>query len=395
MGIQMVSNLPRIMIPESSYDVAIAGGGLAGLSAAIRLAQAGHKVILLEKEQYPFHKVCGEYISLESWDYLKRLGLDLESMNLPIINRLIITAPGGNSFSTRLPLGGFGISRFLLDQKLAEIARKNGVIVLEKTKMTDVIYHENIFSITVTENGETQIIEARLCLAASGKRSNLDLKWKRDFLKKTDPKLDNYVGIKYHIQTDWPADLIGLHNFENGYCGISKIEENKFCLCYMTHADNLKKAGNNISQLEKNILHRNPHLEIIFTTSKVCEGFPITISQISFCKKKQVENHILMTGDAAGMITPLCGNGMSIALHTGKIAAGLTTEFLQEKISADQLEKKYAKAWQENFGNRLQTGRRLQQFFGSTRRSEIFVRTFKTFPFLARPLIKMTHGKSF
>jgi flavin-dependent dehydrogenase len=86
---------------------------------------------------------------------------------------------------------------------------------------------------------------------------------------------------------------------------------------------------------------------------------------------------------------------MSIALHTGKIAAGLAIEFLNQKISADQLERDYAKAWKENFGNRLQTGRRLQQFFGSTRRSEIFIRTFKTFPFLARPLIKMTHGKSY
>ncbi len=40
---------------------------------------------------------------------------------------------------------------------------------------------------------------------------------------------------------------------------------------------------------------------------------PVTISQISFEKKSQVENHVLMLGDAAGMITPLCGNGMSMA----------------------------------------------------------------------------------
>src|SRR5436189_4662206 len=65
------------------YDVAIVGGGLAGLALSVQLAKNSHKIILLEKEQYPFHKVCGEYISLESWNFLVSLGLDLATMNLP------------------------------------------------------------------------------------------------------------------------------------------------------------------------------------------------------------------------------------------------------------------------------------------------------------------------
>ena len=130
--------------------------------------------------------------------------------------------------------------------------------------------------------------------------------------------MENYVGIKYHIRTDWEENVIGLHNFENGYCGISKIEEDKYCLCYMTMAENLKKSNNNISQLEENLLYRNQHLKKIFLNSEKVESFPVTISQINFNKKTQIENGILMLGDSAGMITPLCGNGMSIALHTGK-----------------------------------------------------------------------------
>lgn len=59
------------------YDIAITGGGLAGLSLAILQAKAGNSVVLFEKNSYPFHRVCGEYISLESWDFLESLGLPL------------------------------------------------------------------------------------------------------------------------------------------------------------------------------------------------------------------------------------------------------------------------------------------------------------------------------
>ena len=58
------------MTNDKIYDIAVVGGGLAGLSLSIQLAKAGYDVILFEKEKYPFHKVCGEYISLESWNFI-------------------------------------------------------------------------------------------------------------------------------------------------------------------------------------------------------------------------------------------------------------------------------------------------------------------------------------
>src|ERR1700761_3162787 len=116
------------MRPDSgSYDVIIAGGGLAGLALSIQLARAGYSVALREKETYPYHKVCGEYISLESWNFLEELGLPLSDWNLPIIRQLLISAPNGRSIEHELPLGGFGISRYKLDSALAGIARAEGV----------------------------------------------------------------------------------------------------------------------------------------------------------------------------------------------------------------------------------------------------------------------------
>ena len=79
------------MQDDTTYDLAIAGGGLAGLALSIQIAKAGYRVVLFEKEQYPFHRVCGEYISLESWNFLHHLGVDLPSLNVSHIKRLQVS----------------------------------------------------------------------------------------------------------------------------------------------------------------------------------------------------------------------------------------------------------------------------------------------------------------
>src|SRR5690348_16955457 len=100
---------------ELIYDIAIVGGGLAGLALSIQIARKGYKVIVLEKEEYPFRRVCGEYISLESWDFLLGLGVDLPSLDVASIKKLQVSSVKGKLLEQELPLGGFGISRYLLD----------------------------------------------------------------------------------------------------------------------------------------------------------------------------------------------------------------------------------------------------------------------------------------
>lgn len=378
-------------IAHSQYDVVIIGGGLAGLALSIQSANAGYKTILLEKEQYPFHRVCGEYISLESWDFLERLGLPLSQMSLPIIKTLQITAPNGKLFQTTLSLGGFGISRYLLDYELSKIAKKVGVIILEKTKVTDVQFKENNFHL----QSAVINLQSKVVAGSFGKRSNLDVKWSRNFIQQKPNKLNNYIGVKYHIKTNHPADTIALHNFENGYCGISQIENDQYCLCYLTTAENLKQHHNSIEQMQQEVLFKNQHLKKIFSEAEFLYEAPLTISQISFDNKSQIEDHVLMLGDAAGMITPLCGNGMSMALHGSKIAFEQIHAFLQNKIDRSLMEKQYQQQWHLHFASRLRTGRLIQRFFGKASITNLFVQSFKTFPFLAKPLIRQTHGKPF
>ena len=384
------------MIQESlkeirKYDAAIIGGGLAGLALSIQLARAGHRVILFEKEKYPFHRVCGEYVSMESWNFLTKLGVDLESLKLPVIRNLQVTTINGKSLQQVLPLGGFGISRYLLDFTLAEIARSKGVMLLENTRVNDIEFNDDQFLIHTS----AEIFSAAVAGGSFGKRSNLDIKWKRPFTTSPKNKLNNYIGVKYHIHGIFSDDTIALHTFENGYCGIVKIEDSRYNLCYLTTADNLQKSNGSIEQMEKTILSNNPFLKNIFSASERCTKDPVTISQISFDKKALVENHILMTGDAAGMITPLCGNGMSMALHSSKMAAENIHLFLTGKLNRKEMEQRYCNQWETQFSRRLRMGRGIQKLSGNPFLMNLFIITGKVFTPAMQWLIRQTHGESF
>ena len=387
------------MNDSNHYDIGIIGGGLSGLSLSIQSARAGYKVILFEKEKYPFHKVCGEYISFESWDFLEELGMPLSEMNLPVIHKLLVSAPGGKYIEHMLPLGGFGISRYKLDSMLCDIARNAGVTVMEQSRINDIIFVGSEFKISVVTRNQPSHqslhYSAAIAVAAYGKRSNLDVKWNRNFIRKRSDKLNNFIGIKYHVRTNWTDDHIALHNFKDGYCGISKIEDDKYCLCYLTTAKNLELCNNSIRKMEEVILCKNPHLKKIFSECEKLIDPPVTISQISFDKKTQFEDHVLMTGDAAGMITPLCGNGMSMALHGSKIAFDVITEFLKGRISRQVMEEQYRDAWNNCFSKRLRTGRFIQRFFGNPFLSDLLITSLKPFPGVVTRLIRATHGQPF
>lgn len=378
--------------PEPTiYDIAIIGGGLAGLCLSVQLSNAGYNVVLFEKEKYPFHKVCGEYISYECWNFLEELGVPLSDWNLPHINKLLVSSPSGKTIHSKLDLGGFGISRYKLDGFLADLSRSVGTTILEQTRVDNVWYGESGFH--VQYDGGT--VKARQVCGTFGKRSNIDVKLKRSFAQKKPTKLNNYIGVKYHVRCQLPEDQIALHNFDNGYCGISKIEEDKYCLCYLTTAHNLHRSNNSIAEMEANILSRNPYLKRIFSESQFLNRNPVTIAQISFDEKTQWEHHMLLAGDAAGMIAPLCGNGMSMAMHASKIAFEHLQLFLQGKTNRVELEVNYQQQWDAAFSKRLKTGRFIQSMFGREWVTNYFIQALQSFPSIVNKLIKKTHGEPF
>ncbi len=367
--------------------IIIIGGGLSGLITSIRLAFEGFPSIIIEKKKYPFHRVCGEYISNETIPFLKTFGLFPEKFNPPNVNQLQLTSVNGKEVLLGLDLGGFGISRFSFDQFLYEKALGLGVTFLLDEEATKVSFDTNRFSITTNK----QLLLADLVIGSYGKRSKLDVVLNRSFIKKRSP----YIGVKYHIRTDHPANRISLHNFKDGYCGISNVEDGKSNLCYLSHRNNVRKFGN-LPDLERNILFKNPYLKSLFENSDFLFDRPETINEISFETKQPVENHILMLGDAAGMITPLCGNGMAMAIHSAKIASELVIKHLkQTNFERSQLETEYSNEWKILFKRRLWAGRQIQRLFGSEWASNLAVNLARSSKPVAGFLVAQTHGNPF
>ncbi|MCZ8353747.1 MAG: FAD-dependent monooxygenase [Cyclobacteriaceae bacterium] len=367
---------------EETTDVIIIGGGLGGLIAALDLRAKGNTCVLIEKKKYPFHRVCGEYISNEIIPYLKLLKAFPESFNPSKLTRFQLTATTGKSSYLDLDMGGFGISRYQFDFFLYQLCLERGVTILHEE--AENIQFQNDGFIVQTEK---QILNAKVVVGAFGKRAKLDVTLNRDFIKKRSP----YVGVKYHVKTDYPADLIALHNFDGGYCGVSQVENNVVNICYLVNRDAVRKAGS-ISQLEQTVLYKNPWLEKIFSSAEHLYEKPETINEITFETKETVNNHILFIGDSAGMITPLCGNGMAMAMHSAKLASDQIHLFLQNKISRNKLEEDYTKNWKKTFAARLWRGRQIQKLFGSVTASNLAIQLVVRSKPIANMIMRSTHG---
>ncbi|KGL60154.1 NAD(P)/FAD-dependent oxidoreductase [Polaribacter sp. Hel1_33_49] len=368
-----------------NFDIIIIGGGLAGLCNAIHLSKFDKKVLLIEKNNYPKHKVCGEYISNEVLPYLEFLDINPFNFGAVKIDRFELSTTKGNLISAKLPLGGFGISRYKLDFELSKKAIKNGVTIL-KDIVLNVDFSNDSFLVQTKENKK---YTSKITIGAFGKRSVLDVKMNRNFIQKKSP----YLGVKIHVKGNFPEDLVALHNFKGGYCGVSKVENNAINLCYITNFLSFKKYKN-IDDFQQKVVFQNHFLKEIFNGSEAIFEKPLTISQISFVTKNPVENHILMCGDSAGMIHPLCGNGMSMAIQSAQMASKLILNYFNGELnSRNELEKQYIRDWNRKFSFRLKTGHFIAMLFRKDKIAAVLLQVLKKLPFLLPIIIKQTYGK--
>ena len=366
-------------------DVIIIGGGLAGLCNAIHLSKLGKKVLLIEKNEYPKHKVCGEYISNEVLPYLDFLEVNPFDFGAVRINKFQLSTTKSNIISAKLPLGGFGISRYTLDLVLSEKAKENGVTILQDVVL-NITFLKDVFQVETKDNNT---FTSKITIGAFGKRSLLDVKMGRNFIQKKSP----YLGVKIHVKGNFKEDLVALHNFKGGYCGVSKVENNAINLCYITNYATFKQYKN-IEDFQEQVVFKNNYLKEIFHSSEALFEKPLSISQISFETKKPVENHILMCGDSAGMIHPLCGNGMSMAIQSAQLASKLILNYFNGEIETrKELEKQYIRQWNRKFSLRLKAGHFIAMLFRKDTIASVLLQILKKLPFLLPIIIKQTHGK--
>ena len=370
-------------------DILIAGGGLAGLISAICLSEAGLDVVLVEKKEYPFHKVCGEYISNEVLPFLESIGCYPQHLKPAAIKNFRLSDMGGREVSLPLDLGGFGLSRYRFDHFLYGKAKERGTEFKLQQKVLDIQQQKEGFRVKLSKGEE---LEARLVIGAWGKRSTADRGMERDFFRqRTD-----YIGVKYHVKADFlPDDEVALHNFPGGYCGIVKIEDGAWNMCYLGSKERLRHWGS-LEAMEEKDLGQNPLLARVLKDAEFLHDKAEVINEINFSRKAQVEEGVLMAGDSAGLITPLCGNGMAMAIHAGKqVSDTILDHWPLKEGGRGVLEKAYKNAWQNLFARRLWVGRQTQKMFGSRFTSALAVKCLQLSKPLGRAIMRQTHGKVF
>ncbi len=364
------------------YDIIVAGGGLAGLTASIILSKK-FKTLLIDPDDYPRHKLCGEYLSNEVIEVLSDLGISFSRLGAVSIDRLEYTFHK-KELSSLLPLGGTGISRYTLDQALFNQFQNEENATFLQGKVTAVTQYNDQFTITCGDDTFT----SKQFIMATGKRSLLDKKLERPFIKTKSP----WLAVKMHYDYDMPDDLVGLHAFDGGYAGISKVEGNKVNLCYLATYESFK-THKDVDTFNNKVLSKNVKLHHFFKNATACWDKPITISQISFDKKRPVENDILMIGDTAGLIHPLCGNGMAMAIHSAVLASKAIIPYLENKTDRHSALMNYSKQWNHHFKSRLKMGRWLQTILLNPSYTRIAYRLLGWFPWMLPIIIKRTHGK--
>src|SRR5438067_4440996 len=151
------------------FDLAISGSGPAGSSCAAFCAKAGLRTLLLERENFPREKVCGDCLNPGCWPILRRLELEERVLRLPhgALDRVEFIGINGRILDVELSTTEISLKRSLFDQLLMMRARELGATVFESTTVTALSApdhaHENW-----TIAGGDQTFEARMLVAADG-----------------------------------------------------------------------------------------------------------------------------------------------------------------------------------------------------------------------------------
>jgi len=371
------------------YDAIVIGGGLAGCSVALQLARRNHDVLLLEKSTYPRHKLCGEFLSPEAQTSLQGLGV-LDAVceaGAATIDHAHLTGPRGTASSHALPGSALGLSRYRLDELLYRQALAVGVDGRTGTRVTAV---EGSLDRGFSVQSDSATFESRLVIGAYGRRGVLDRTLNRPFLQEQSP----YVAFKAHYAgaPDALPTAIELHAASGGYCGVGPVEEGHANVCWIGRTDALKTAGGTPTAMLEHTLRQNPALDDRMRgLSRVSDRFE-AVSQVPLMPKTRFANDVCMVGDAAGMIAPLCGDGMAMALDAADLLAPLTADWLSGRRSDGSFRTAYRTQWQRRFGRRMRVGRWIHAAAFRPTLTTALLRTCSVLPPLARWLIRATRG---
>ncbi len=294
----------------------VIGGGPAGAMAAIILASTGRSVVLVEKKREAHHKVCGEFLSREAVHYLRQVGVDPVALGAQVIRRVCLSS-GRRVLASPLPFEALSLSRSVLDEALIGRAQEKGCTLLRGSEVESLASSDGsgLWIVTLA-SGET--VRSPSVFLATGKH---DL---RGF-PRPEGEQNDLTGFKMHWQLA-PAQIealrgcMDLYLFPGGYGGLSLIENDIANLCLVVRRSILR-AGCAWPELLAGILAENSHLRRLLDGAQPLWAQPLAISRIPYGYLRSEGSDLWRIGDQAAVIPSFTGDGISIALHSGALAA--------------------------------------------------------------------------
>jgi flavin-dependent dehydrogenase len=348
-------------IRDPHSAILIAGAGPAGSSLAIRLAQAGFDVTLVERERFPRQKLCGEFISPECLRHFLDLG----------VASGMLAAGGDRIFETRffeiggkstvVPSSWFGSAEFALslsraemDHQLLQRARAVGVTVIDGASVTGLeLDSGNISSLKIRDdNGEARTLAADIYVDATGRSRILSKFVKKSYDSRNGQTTKPFlVGFKTHLRdVDLPKGYCELYSFPHGYAGLSNVEGGLANICFLIEAVSVRTLGSDASLILERAIRKNRRAAVTLADASPANDW-LAVSIDSFGTRAPVSaRNLFSIGDAASFIDPFTGSGMVMAFESAEIFAGVV---MRSSLDVDAIRREYDSAYRSKFTARL------------------------------------------
>lgn len=372
------------------HDVLVIGAGLAGSSIAGALAAQGWDVLLVERDHFPRHKVCGEFLSPEAQQSLRALGLytNLAALKPAPVQHARIVTQTGRAIELLLPGCAWGLSRYALDQALATAAAERGSILWAGVTVKGYERTAGGYTVQIRDGEKTVAVQTRTLIAACGRHSQSGLPPSGSPVARHR----QFVGVKCHYAAVTMPPQVELFLFPGGYAGINPVEEERVNVCLLASYPAFAQAGKRVDTLLAAAAAANPALGQRLRAGHPLPETATSVAPVDPYRPAVPWDGIACVGDTAVMIPPLCGDGMAMALRSAELCAPLAHAFLQGTLSLDGWAAAYANAWHAEFDQRLRLGRFLQKLLNIPSLTELCVGAGHLMPALGRYLVQATRG---
>jgi flavin-dependent dehydrogenase len=376
----------------SLYDVAVVGAGPAGSSMAAALAERGWHVLLVERDEFPRHKVCGEFISPEAQGTLHRLGLYEEiAARKPIpLNAVKISSCRSRTLQRDLPGEAWGLSRYEFDAELAKAAVARGVELRTATTATRHEIGDGQVELQLRDPQRSTRVYARSVIMAYG-RSPLPGLTPGDGTQALSSR-GRCVGAKCHYTGVHMEQQVELYFFPGGYAGLNPVEGGHVNLCLLVTYAAFARAGRSIEGIMQAAINGNPLLAQRMAGARAVPDTQCAVAPVDTYRAAQPWRTVAQLGDSAVMLPPLCGDGMAMALRSTELCTPLAVAYLRGQLSLAAWQKNYHQRWSQEFGQRVRLGRWLQQLLLIPLLADGMLLTGSLVPALADYFITSTRG---